>query len=150
VNIDVARTNVYRTDHHVDLILRLFAAIENRDRERFAACVHQNCEFIWPPSLPYGGTVAATATAPGWLETWAPLQPSGAERAMSPQIVAAERDVLVVRWHQRGRNSSGDTTDTQVMGCYRMEDGLLRHAEMFYFDLPAVHLFLDLSRRQRL
>jgi len=138
-----------RSDQQVDLILRLFAAIENRDRKRFAACIHPNCEFHWPPSLPYGGTVAAMAPAPGWLETWAPLQPTEAERALSPQIVAAERDVLVVRWCQRGRNASGDTTDTQVLGCYKVENGLLRQAEMFYFDLPAVHLFLDLSRHHR-
>ena len=136
------------TDQQVDLIQRLFAAIESRDRERFIACVHPNCEFTWPPSLPYGGTVAALATAPGWLETWAPLQPTEAERSLSPQIVATNGDVLVVRWHQRGRNAAGDTTDTPVLACYTIEDGRLKHAEMFYFDLPAVHLFLDLSARR--
>ncbi len=68
---------------------------------------------------------------------------------MSPQVVAAARNVLVVRWHQRGRNAAGDTIDTPVLSFYRIEDGRLRHAEMFYFDLPAVHLFLDLSAQRR-
>ena len=135
-------------DHHLDLIQRLFQAIECRDRERFAACLHPSCEFSWPPSLPYGGTVAASAPEPGWLETWDPLQPTEVERAMSPQIVAAATNVLIVRWHQRGRNPAGDTIDTPVLSSYTIEDGRLKHAEMFYFDLPAVHLFLDLSRRR--
>jgi ketosteroid isomerase-like protein len=134
-----------QTDKHVDLIKRLFEAIERRDRERFAACLHPDCEFTWPPSLPYGGTVAASAPGPGWLETWAPLQPTELERAMSPHVVAAGRNVLVVRWHQRGRNALGDAIDTPVLSCYTLEDDRLKHAEMFYFDLPAVHLFLDLS-----
>ena len=137
-----------QTDQHVDLIQRLFEAIERRDQERFAACLHPNCEFSWPPSLPYGGTVAASAPGPGWLETWATLQPTEVERAMSPQVVATARNVLVVRWHQRGRNAAGDTIDTPVLSSYTIEDGRLRQAEMFYFDLPAVHLFLDLSTRR--
>ena len=105
-----------RTDPRVNLIQRLFAAIERRDREQFVACVHPNCEFSWPPSLPYGGTVAALAAGPGWLETWAPLQPTEDERSLSPQIVATDGNVLVVRWRQRGRNAAGDTTDTPVLG----------------------------------
>jgi len=134
-----------QTDQQVDLVQRLFEAIERRDRDHFTACLHPNCEFSWPPSLPYGGTVAASAPEPGWLETWSPLQPTEVERAMSPQVVATAMNRLVVRWHQRGRNAAGDTIDTPVLSSYTIEDGRLRHAEMFYFDLPAVHLFLDLS-----
>ena len=150
VYADMDRTDqadVDGTDLHVDLIHRLFAAIERRDREQFAACLHPTCEFSWPPSLPYGGTVAASAPGPGWFEAWTPLQPTEVERALSPLVVAAAKDVVVVRWHQRVRNAAGDTIDTPVLAAYTIEDGRLRHAEMFYFDLPAVHLFLDLSRR---
>ena len=137
-----------QTDQDVDLIQHLFEAIERRDRERFAACLHPNCEFSWPPSLPYGGTVAASAPGPGWLETWAPLQPTEVERAMSPQVVATAGNAIVVRWHQRGRNAAGDTIDTPVLSSYAIEDGRLQHAEMFYFDLLAVNLFLDVSTRR--
>ena len=70
------------------------------------------------------------------------------ERAISPQVVATAGNAIVVRWHQRGRNAAGDTIDTPVLSSYTIEDGRLRHAEMFYFDLLAVDLFLDVSTRR--
>jgi hypothetical protein len=49
--------------HHVDMIatqntevmLGIFDAIERREDRRFTEYLDPQCEFHWPPSLPYGG-----------------------------------------------------------------------------------------------
>ena len=49
-----------------------------------------------------------------------------------------------------GTSAAGTPQGTpSVLSSYTIEDGRLTHAEMFYFDLPAVHLFLSGRRRGR-
>ena len=120
-------------DANVRVVLEVFAAIERRD--------------CWPPSLPWNDGVPgrpdpARHHGRSWLEVWAPLQPSAAERQMDPEVIAAADDRVVVLWHQRGRSPTGLCFDGQVLGLYQVREERLARAQMFYFDTDAVKRFL--------
>lgn len=57
-------------------------------------------------------------------------------------MVAASEDDVVVLWTQRGL-ISGERFQGEVLGLYRMHDGKLARAQMFYFDTKAVLDFLS-------
>src|SRR6266699_5554789 len=136
-------------DENVEVISRIFRAIEHRDPETMAALLHPDAEFVWPSSLPYGGTWRPGApTHPSWGETWTPLQPTEAERRMDPRVVAAGPDEAVVIWRQRGKGPNGEAFDSEVLGLYRFIDGKLARGQMFYFDPEGAARFLARARAQ--
>jgi NAD(P)H dehydrogenase (quinone) len=118
------------------LVLEAFGAVERRDREALEALFHPEVEFHWPPSL------LARLSGHSWEKTWDPLQPTEADRRMSPRLVAASADEVVVLWHQRGLGQHGERLDQQVLGLYQVRDDKLARAQMFYFDTLAVIRFL--------
>ena len=120
-----------------NLLLKAFSAIERRNDQQFSELLHPDFEIHWPPSLPYG-----TGKGRTWSDTWNPLQPTDAERSMDPRVVAANEDEVVVLWRQRGISFSGGRFETEVLGLYRVRDGKLARAQMFYFDTAAVAKFL--------
>jgi ketosteroid isomerase-like protein len=122
-------------DKNIEVMLRLFSAVERHDEQQQIALYQPNVEFHWPPSL-YGGS------RPGWDETWLPLQPTAVERKMDPRIVAANEDEVVVLWHQKGISPTGERFDGEALGLYQLRDGKLARAQMFYFDTAAVASFL--------
>ena len=61
---------------------------------------------------------------------------------MDPRVVAANENEVVVLWRQRGVSPLGDRFDGKVLGLYRIRDGKLARAQMFYFDTAAVASFL--------
>jgi ketosteroid isomerase-like protein len=129
---------------NAERILEIFKAVEQRDERRFEALREPGLEIRWPPSLPYGrerGTCPPT-----WTETWAPLQPTEHERSMDPRVVAVGGDEVVVLWRQRGVSPAGELFDGEVLGLYRLHDGKLARAQMFYFDSAAVASFLARAR----
>jgi ketosteroid isomerase-like protein len=126
------------------LVLSVFSAIEQRNDQRFAELLHPDFEIHWPPSLPYGSGKGRT-----WSDTWEPLQPTETERRMDPSVVAANGDKVVVLWRQRGFSPSGERFDGEVLGLYRISDGKLARAQMFYFDTAAVAAFLARSIDQK-
>ena len=86
-------------EKNVEVMLDLFRAVERGDDQAVLACCHPQVEFLWPPSLPYGGDSAHPREGrPTWSETWAPLQPSDAERSLEPRIVAAAEQEVVILW----------------------------------------------------
>ena len=125
------------------VMLDIFSAIERRDPQRLSELCHPDVEFSWPAALPYGGTARGLWTEPPtWIHTWAPLQPTEAERRMEPRVVAANGDEVVVLWRQRGLSPSGERFDGPVLALYTVHDGKLARAQMFYFDTPALVEFL--------
>ena len=126
------------------VMLDVFSAIERRDPQRLAELCRPDVEMSWPAALPYGGTTRGMGTGPtSWIHTWAPLQPTEAERSMEPRVVASSGDEVVVLWHQRGRSPSGERFDSPVLALYTVHDGRLARAQMFYFDTPAAVEFLE-------
>jgi ketosteroid isomerase-like protein len=135
-----------RARESIQVVLDTFRAVEERDRERLLTLYHPDVEFVWPLSLPYGGTFRGrellSPRAVSWEQTWDPLQPTEAERRMDPEVVAAADDDVVVLYHQRGVNASGRRLDQEVLGWYRAEAGKFAGAKMFHFDTAALMHFL--------
>jgi ketosteroid isomerase-like protein len=119
--------------HSVDVVLQAFDAVERHDHARQAELFHPEIEFFWPPSLPYQR---------GWEQTWAPMQPTPAERRMDPQVIAATEEDVVVLWQQRGVSPEGARFECPVLGLYHVRDGKLARAQMFYYDTTATADFL--------
>ena len=125
------------------VMLDIFSAIERRDAQRLAELCEPDVEFCWPAALPYGGTTrGCAAERPTWIHTWAPLQPTEAERSMDPRVVASSGDEVVVLWRQRGRSPSGERFDAPVLAVYTVRDGRLARAQMFHFDTSELVGFL--------
>jgi ketosteroid isomerase-like protein len=133
-------------EENVRVVLDIFNAIERRDERRFLDLIHPDFVIHWPPSLPYGGVNPISRNqkreSPTWSETWAPLQPTEAERKMDPRVVAASGKEVVVLYRQRGVTQSGDRFDGEVLGIYQVVGGKLARAQMFYFDTAALVSFL--------
>jgi ketosteroid isomerase-like protein len=140
-------------DANVRAMLEVFAAIQQRDAVQFLAHTHPEVTISWPPSLPWNNGVPGRPDKDGhharsWLEVWAPLQPTAAERQLHPQVIATANDRVVVRWRQRGRSRSRRCFDGQVVGLYEVREERLARAQMFYFDTDAVKRFLDDAEHQ--
>jgi ketosteroid isomerase-like protein len=141
-----------RTRENAEVVLAVFRAIEQRDAQGLINLLDPEFEIHWPPSLPYGGISRGLDAQAGqgrhtWAGTWSPLQPTAAERQMDPRVVAASDQEVVVLWRQRGRSPNGGRFDAPVLGLYRVRDGKLARAQMFYFDTAAVTGFLVDAQR---
>jgi ketosteroid isomerase-like protein len=136
-----------------EVVLAVFRAIEERDREALFELFHEDVELHEAPSLPYGsegisGKEAMQAqleTAPerSWLGTWGPLQPTEAERRMDPRVVAARGKEVVVYYVTRALAPNGERFESPVLGLYEVRDGGFARAQMFHFDTAAVVEFLE-------
>ena len=128
---------------NAQLMREIFDAIERRNAERLEQLWHPDVEFHWPPSLPYGGISRRPKDErQSWSQTWLPLQPTEVERRMDARIVAATEDEVVVLWQQRGVSPAGARFDGPVLALYRVREGKLARAQMFYFDTTAAAAFL--------
>jgi ketosteroid isomerase-like protein len=127
------------------VVLQTFRAVERRDREGLLALYHPEVEFHEASSLPYGGTLRGKEEVgqdTGWLEAWGPLQPTEAERAMDPRVIAANVHEVVVLYRQRAVDRAGERFDAPVLGLYEVRDGRFARAQMFHYDTAAVVDFL--------
>jgi ketosteroid isomerase-like protein len=119
--------------HNAEVVLQAIEAVERRDRARQAELFHPDCEFRWPPSLPFQS---------GWERVWNPLQPGPAERRMDARAVASQCDEVVVLWQQRALSPAGKRFECSVLGLYQVRNGKVARAQMFYFDTTATAEFL--------
>jgi ketosteroid isomerase-like protein len=137
------KERVMRIKENVKVMLDIFSAIEQRDERRFLDLVHPDVEMHWPPSFPYGGTSRGLKReGPTWNDIWNPMQPTEAERSMTPRVVAASADEVVVLWRQRGVTRARDRCDEEVLGLYQVRGGKLTRAQMYSFDTAALVSFL--------
>ena len=135
------------TNDNAKLILEIFRAVEQRDEQRMHELFAPDLEMHWPNSLPYGGTHTASTPGPTtWAQTWTPLQPTEGERSMDPQVIATAGEEVVVLWRQRGVAPAGERFDGEVLGLYKLRNGKLTQAQMFYFDTVATANFLAKAR----
>jgi uncharacterized protein len=137
---------------NIEVVLALFRAVEERDREALFGLYDDDVEFHDAASLPYGGTVRGKAAiraqleaAPEttWLGTWGPLQPTEAERRMDPRVIAAEGDQVAVLYTQRALSPGGERFEAPVVGLYEVRDGQFARAQMFHYDTAALLAFLE-------
>jgi len=134
-----------------DVVLRVFKAVEDRDREKLFELYHDDVEFFEAPSLPYGGAMRGKAALSGqlernpeqtWLGTWGPLQPTQAERRMDPRVVASAGEEVTVLYTQRAKSPSSELFESPVLGLYEVRDGKFARAQMFHYDTAAILRFL--------
>lgn len=139
-------------DSPTEIVLGVFRAVEERDREKLFALYHDDVELHDARSLPYGGSVRGKAamreqleTAPEttWLGTWGPVQPTEDERRMDPRVVAAEGEEVTVVYTQRALSPSAERFESPVMGLYEVRDGKFARAKMFHYDTAAILAFLE-------
>ncbi len=142
-------------NENVDVVLRTFRAVEQRDVDALFALYHPDVEFHDPPSLPYGGDARGRdeirerlerAPEETWLGTWGPLQPTEAERSMDPRVVAADDAEVVVLYRQRAVAPTGERLDAPVLGLYEVRDGKFARARMFHFDTAGLVDFLTRAK----
>ena len=134
---------------NVEVVQSLFRGVEERDLEAYLAGWNREIVVREPGSLPYGGEYrgpeGVRRHAAAWLRTWSPLQP-GDERKLGTAFVDAGDDV-VVRWRLRARASDGDRTlDMPMVSLYKLRDGKVALAQMFYTDTVEVLRFLEGAR----
>ena len=136
-----------------EVVLAVFRAIEQRDREALFDLYHEDVELQDAPSLPYGyeglsGKEALreqleSAPERSWLGTWGPLQPTEADRRMDPQVVAADGNEVVIQYTTRAVAPTGERFESPVIGVYEVREGKLAHARMFHYDTAAILAFLE-------
>ena len=137
---------------NAEVVMEVFRAIEQRDRDKLFELYHDEVEFHWPASLPYGGSSRGketqrrqleTAPETTWLGTWDPLQPTDEERRMDPRVVASSGDEVVISYRQRALSAGGERFDAPVIGLYEVRDGKFAGAWMFHFDTAEMLGFLE-------
>lgn len=137
---------------NAEVVLAVFAAIEERDPEALFELYHDDVELHEAPSLPYAyparGKEAMrkqleTAPETTWLGTWGPLQPTEQERRMDPRVVATARDEVIVQYTTRAVAPDGERFESPVLGLYEVRDGKFARAEMFHQDTAAILAFLE-------
>lgn len=129
-----------------DVVLAVLRAVETRDIERLPTMYHPEIEFRWQPALPWGGVYKGFGEVGPMSEAfaaiWGPLQPTDRERRMDPRIVASDGPDVVVNYCWRARDAEGRAFETETLAHYRVREGKLAGAQMFYYDLAGLLDFL--------
>jgi ketosteroid isomerase-like protein len=136
---------------NAEVVLDVFRAVEQRDRDALFALFHDEVEFHDAAALPYGGTTRGKETLrrqldsepeATWLGTWGPLQPTEADRRMDARVVSASGDEVVVLYRQRAVSPQGERFDSPVLGLYEVREGKFARAQMFHYDTASTIDFL--------
>ena len=134
------------TDENAAVMLEILRVIEHRELDRLPDLFHPELEFHWPPGLPYSGEFRGPSLGQMnelFAATWMPLQPTPETRRMDPRVVATGEDGrVVVHYVWRGQAADGQRFETETLADYKVRDGRLVRAQMFYYDLPGMIAFL--------
>ena len=85
-------------DSKAQVVLDCIQAVQDRDAATLERLYHDDLEFSEAPSLPYGGELKGknvlleqleSEPEKTWLGTWAPLQPTEADRRFDPRVALA-------------------------------------------------------------
>jgi ketosteroid isomerase-like protein len=129
---------------NLDVVSRLFRAIEQRDGQVALAAWDDEAVISEPGFLPYGGEYrgreGVARHAARWLNTWDRLQGPD-ERPLRAVFLDADDHVVAV-WRLRARREDGTALAARVVGVYRVADGKIVAAQMFYSDRAAIVSFL--------
>ena len=130
----------------MDVVRRLFAAVERRDREAVLACYAEDVEIHEAAVLPYGGTwrglSGALAHAQGFRAAWDPYQGPDEVR-LDPHLWGDASDTVCALFRHRAVNPErGTRLDAPEVGVYQVRDGKVVRSQMFHADSTAVVRFL--------
>jgi ketosteroid isomerase-like protein len=131
----------------VEVVRRLFKAVEARDLQTMLDCYDEQVEINEADSLPYGGAYhghdGAIEHAIGFLDAWDSLQ-GDAERKLDASFFASEDDdeVAVLFRHRALDQASGRRIDSPEVSLYEVRNGKVVRSRMFHADSAAVVQFL--------
>lgn len=133
----------------IDVVKRLFDAVEDRDLETMLACYAPTVEIHETSALPYGGVyrghVGATEHAIAFMAAWGRHQ--GPEEALLGPTFAETEDgkVLVCFRHKAVDRATGARIDEPEISLYEVSEGQVVRSRMFHFDPNRLSSFLDAS-----
>jgi uncharacterized protein len=131
----------------VDVVRRLFTAVEERDFDGLVACYSDDVEINEAAVLPWGGLwrgpegVAAHAAA--FMQTWGALQ-GPKEAQLDAQFLSdGEGTVCAVFRHRAHDTATGARFDAPEVGVYQVREDRVVRSQMFHADSAAVVAFLQ-------
>jgi uncharacterized protein len=132
------------SQENVDVVRRLFKAVEDRDLAGVLAAYDSEIVIREPESLPYGGVYqgheGAKQHAGGYALTWGDFQTSAEQKTDAVFLDAG--DHVIVLWRQRGLDTrSGKRLDLPAASVYRMRGGKIVESQM-YQDTSTILQFL--------
>ena len=108
------------TAENVEVVRRLFRAVEARDIELMYEIYARDVIVREAPSLPYGGEYRGHAGilehGRGYVETWDHLQ-TDEDRQLDAEFIDAG-DRVVVCWRQRAHGLDGTSLDLPAISIY--------------------------------
>jgi uncharacterized protein len=130
----------------VDVVRRLFGAVERRDRDGLLACYADDVEISEAAVLPYGGVYrghdGALAHALGFLASWTPYQGPD-EIKLDPHFWGDGAGTVCVLFRHRAVDPMrGVRLDAPEVSIYQVQDGRIARSQMFHADSAAIAQFL--------
>ena len=130
----------------IDVVRRLFEAVERRDRDGVLACYADNVQIHEADVLPYGGTYSgrdgALAHAVGFLAAWRAYQGPEELRLDATFWGNSSGTVCALFRHRAVDPASGTRLDAPEVGIYQVRDGRVLRSQMFHADSAALAQFL--------
>jgi ketosteroid isomerase-like protein len=131
----------------VEVVRRLFDAVERRDLDAVLDCYHPEVEIREAEALPYGGRYhgrdGAIQHALAWHRAWGPLQ-VGADARMDAEFLAgADGTVVVLFTHRATDPACGTRLVEPEVSVYRLAGEKVVRSQMFHADPAAVAGFLQ-------
>jgi ketosteroid isomerase-like protein len=131
----------------VEVVRRLFTAVEDRDLDRVLDCYSDDVEIREAEVLPYGGvyhgTEGAAAHAEGFMRAWGNLQGLEESRLDARFWGDGAGTVCAVFRHRAHDHASGKRIDAPEVGIYRIRDNRVANSQMFHADSAALVDFLS-------
>lgn len=137
---------------NVDVVRRLFGAVEDRDLDRMLGCYGPDVEITESTALPYGGVYrghdGARRHAAAFVAAWGAWQ-TPAEFPLDARFAEGDDGIVAVVFRHRAVDKErGRRLDEPEVAVYEVRDGQVMRSQMFHADPGALTRFLT-DRRQR-
>jgi len=134
------------SQENVELVRRLFKAVEERDLAGVLAAYDPKIVIREAESLPYGGVydglAGAKLHAGKYALTWGPFQTSAEQ--VTDAVFLDAGDHVVVLWRQKGLSAhSGQRLDLPAVSVYKLHSGKIVESQMYQADTSAILRFLE-------
>jgi ketosteroid isomerase-like protein len=129
----------------VDVVRRLFAAVEARDLGAVLDCYGDRIEIHEVPSLPYGGVYrgrrGAHDHAGAFVRSWGPFQLR--REPLEPSFAETDDGRVVALFRHRAVDEAGGVRlDEEEIGIYEVRDGVIERSTMVHVDPGRLVRFL--------
>jgi ketosteroid isomerase-like protein len=132
---------------YVDVVRRLFAAVEDRDFDGLLACYSDDVEINEADVLPYGGVwrgrEGVAAHVAGFMRAWGDLQGAEEARLEAQFFCDGAGTVCALFRHRAVDPVSGARFDAPEVGVYQVRGERVVRSQMFHADSAAVVDFLS-------